>query len=294
MSDAETAAATVVHFDAADGTRLGMHVIGDGPPLVCVPGGPGRASAYLEDFAGLSASHTLFRLDLRGSGESELPVDRESLSFPRLADDLEALRIERGLKTMDLIAHSAGCFVSLVYASRYPERVARLILVTPSGKGFGDADAVTADVARIKASRSDERWYAEAAALEAEMEFWPPRRRERPQRELRMFGYGPWNERTQAHADSTDTQMSLRAMAAFGSETFKDTAEEFYAALRSLPAEVLVIVGSLDGMTGVLSGDIIAGLMPNARVATLDGVGHYPWVEDPDAFCATVLDFLGQ
>src|SRR4051795_6462841 len=102
-------------FRAPDGTRLAVHVVGAGPPLVCVPGGPGRASAYLEDLAGLSASRTLLRLDMRGTGLSELPEDRDSLKFTRLADDVEAFRQERGLETIDLLGHSAGCLVSLVY-----------------------------------------------------------------------------------------------------------------------------------------------------------------------------------
>ena len=123
---------SVVRFEARDGVQLAVHVGGSGPAVVCIPGGPGRASEYLEDFGGLSASHTLLRLDLRGTGRSELPEERESLQFPRLADDIEDLRVARGLDSIDIIAHSAGCFVSLVYAMRYPTRLSRLVLVTPS------------------------------------------------------------------------------------------------------------------------------------------------------------------
>src|SRR5580698_10058987 len=101
---------TIDRVEAADGASLAIHVIGAGPPLVVFPGGPARASTYLEDLAGLSATHTLLRIDTRGSGLSPLPDDRESLSFPRLADDIEAVRIARGLDTIDLLAHSAGCF----------------------------------------------------------------------------------------------------------------------------------------------------------------------------------------
>ena len=36
-------------FDASDGTRLAYHRAGAGSPLICVPGGPMRASAYLGD-----------------------------------------------------------------------------------------------------------------------------------------------------------------------------------------------------------------------------------------------------
>lgn len=266
-----------------------MHVFGSGPPLICVPGGPGRASEYLEDLAGLSSDYTLLRFDLRGTGESELPDDRESLSFPRLADDIEDIRIARGLETIDLLAHSAGCFVALVYAARYPTRLSRLILVTPSASGFGD---IGDDIERIRASRSAEPWYAAAAEVEAEVALMPPRRRNRVDRGLRVFGYGRWDERAQAHAASTDGQMSLRATAAFASESFRSEGQTFLEALRAVTCPALVIVGDLDGLTGVKAGDIIAGVLPHATVTTLAGAAHYPWVDTPAEFKAAVVGFL--
>jgi pimeloyl-ACP methyl ester carboxylesterase len=282
-----TASTSVASFHAADGVRLGLHVIGEGPPLVCVPGGPGRASEYLEDLAGLSRSRTLLRLDMRGTGTSELPDDRDSMSFPRLADDIEALRISRGLDSIDLLGHSAGCLVSLVYAARYPGRVSRLVLVTPSGAGFGD---VADDVARIRASRSAEPWYAEVAAIEAEVAKAPPHRRERVDRGLRPYSYGRWDERTQAHAAATDSQMSLRAAAAFLPESFDHHA--FLAALWSFEAQTLVVVGDMDGMTGVTAGHLVAGVMRTSRVIEIAGAGHYPWVDEPEEFRGLVTRFL--
>ena len=280
---------TVETFAAADGTRLAVHVLGTGAPVVCVPGGPGRASAYLEDLGGLSQSHTVLRLDTRGSGLSELPEDRDSLSFPRLADDVEDLRIARGLDTIDLLGHSAGCFISLVYAARYPDRVSRLILVTPSGRGFGSPDA---DIERIRASRSAEPWYAEAAAVEAEVAMMPEARRQRPHRELRVFSYGRWDARAQAHAASTDTQMSLRAMAGFSPATFDPA--QFLVALADFAAPTLVVVGSLDGATGSDAGHVVAAALPNARVVEIEGAGHYPWVDEPEALREALVSFLAE
>jgi proline iminopeptidase len=281
----------IIHVDARDGTRLGMHVMGSGPPLICVPGGPGRASEYLEDLAGLSEHHTLLRFDLRGTGESELPDDRDSLSFPRLADDIEDIRIAQGLDTIDLLAHSAGCFVALVYAARYPNRLSRLILVTPSASGFGD---IGDDIERIRESRSAEPWYAEAAEIEAEVALMPQRRRSRMDRGLRVFGYSRWDERAQAHAASTDGQMSLRATAAFSSDSFRSEGHTFLEALRAVPAAALVVVGDLDGVTGVKAGYIIADTLSNAIVVEIPGAAHYPWVDTPEAFRKVVVDFLAD
>jgi pimeloyl-ACP methyl ester carboxylesterase len=39
----------VVFFASYDGTQIGHRVLGDGPPLICLPGGPGRAAEYLGD-----------------------------------------------------------------------------------------------------------------------------------------------------------------------------------------------------------------------------------------------------
>jgi pimeloyl-ACP methyl ester carboxylesterase len=231
----------------------------------------------------------LLRLDLRGTGRSELPEERESLQFPRLADDIEDLRVARGLDSIDIIAHSAGCFVSLVYAMRYPTRLSRLVLVTPSARGFGDVED---DVVRIRAGRSDEPWYPEAAEIEAELAMMPPHRRARMDRGLRVFGYARWDERAQAHAAATDAQMSLRATAGFSADDFLDHGRRLYEALQQVSARVLILVGDLDGITGVRAGQLIADALPDASVQEISGTAHYPWVDAPEPFCAALVSFL--
>jgi pimeloyl-ACP methyl ester carboxylesterase len=283
------AAAEIVRVNTPDDEALAVHLIGSGPPLVCVPGGPARASAYLEDLAGLSESRTLVRIDLRGTGLSPLPADRGSLEFPRLADDIEAVREARGLEQIDVVAHSAGCLVASVYAGRYPHRVSRLVLVTPSPSGFGD---ISEETKAIRASRSGESWYADAAALEAELEFAPPHRRKSLDRGMRPFGYARWDERAQAHADSTDTQMSMRAMAAFRPDNAALKALDLKSLMAAATAEVLVVVGHLDGLTGVKAGYLIADCFANARVVEIPEAAHYPWIDTPERFRSTVLSFL--
>jgi pimeloyl-ACP methyl ester carboxylesterase len=280
----------VVRVDMPDGETVAVHVLGEGAPLLCVPGGPARASAYLEDLAGLSESRKLLRVDLRGTGLSPLPADRGSLAFHRLADDLDVIRDAQGLDRMDVIAHSAGGFVTLAYAAKHAERLGRVILVTPSAKPFGDVEG---DIAAIRASRSDEPWYAEAAAVEAELKLMPERMRQRFDPQLRVFGYARWDDRAQAHADSTDGQMSMRAMAAFVPDAEAASQLNLADKLRDVAAPVLIIVGSLDGMTGVKAGHVIADMLPNATVVELPDAAHYPWIDAPDSFRETVLSFLG-
>ncbi|MFE7980467.1 hypothetical protein [Streptomyces shenzhenensis] len=58
---------------ASDGTELARHVFGDGPPLVCLPGGLMQGSACLGELGGLSAGPRL----------SHRPGDRRLLAGHR-------------------------------------------------------------------------------------------------------------------------------------------------------------------------------------------------------------------
>ncbi|HEY5398119.1 MAG TPA: alpha/beta fold hydrolase, partial [Trebonia sp.] len=95
-------------FRSWDGTELSYWTVGSGPPLVCVPGGPGQAAEYLGDLGGLSGRRTLILLDNRGTGSSQAPRDPATYRVDRLVRDVEALRAHLGLERMDLLGHSAS------------------------------------------------------------------------------------------------------------------------------------------------------------------------------------------
>ena len=151
---------------ARDGSALAYHVIGDGRPLVCLPGGM-QASLYLGDLGGLSAHRRLIMLDLRGTGRSAEPEDPASYRCDRLVDDVEALREHLGLGRMDLLAHSGGANLAALYAASHPQRVSRLALVTPSVMAVG-IEITGDDRLAIARQRLTEPWFSSAfAALEA-------------------------------------------------------------------------------------------------------------------------------
>lgn len=275
---------------ARDGTRLAVHDAGEGEPLLCVPGGPGRASAYLEDLGGLDRGRSLLLLDSRGSGASELPADRESLRFPRLADDIEDVRTALALDPADVLAHSAGCPVALLHAARHPGVVRALIVVTPSGRPFGIPPT---DIAEIRGRRSAEPWYADAAEAADLLETANPALRGELERAMRPFWYGRWDERTRAHAAGADDQVSLRAAAGYVPGADYD-AEAARRSLAEITARVLIVVGELDAMTGVAVADELAALIPAAQVAVVPGAGHFPWVDEPATFAKAVRSFLAS
>jgi pimeloyl-ACP methyl ester carboxylesterase len=277
-------------FPSYDGTKLAYTEVGSGPPLLCLPGGPGRAAAYLEDLGGLSTDRTLVLLDARATGHSEVPADPSTLRFDRLAADVEALRVHLGLERAEVLAHSAGTLVAQSWASAYPNQVGALILVTPSGVLQGSNRT---DVDAIVAARAHEPWYADAREALDAMETAPPSQQQMLARAVRPFFYGRWDATTQAHARTADQQVSKRAELGFRPTSDADVdVVALVAGLQAVQAPVLVVGGERDALTGVAAVHVVAGSFLHGRAVVVPRAGHFPWVDEPAAFAEVVRGFL--
>ncbi|MFD6323230.1 alpha/beta fold hydrolase [Streptomyces sp. NPDC058442] len=276
-------------FSAHDGTTLAYHVFGDGPPVVCLPGGP-MDSAYLGDLGGLSAHRQLIRLDLRGTGQSAIPQDSTSYRCDRLVDDVEALREHLGLDQMGLLAHSAGANLAALYVSHYPERVSNLTLITPSVRAIGFT--ITGDLRLETAQlRRDEPWFGKAfGALEAIVAGKTTADRWKA---IAPFSYGRWDEAAQAHWIAGDERTNMEVVAAFGAEGAFDPATTRTALVQFTPP-VLVLAGEADLGAPPCTMAEVADLFPNAELVIQPGSGHYPWLDDADRFIAATTAFLEQ
>ncbi|MGW1889535.1 alpha/beta fold hydrolase [Streptomyces sp. NPDC002004] len=275
-------------FSAHDGTELAYQEFGDGPPVICLPGGPMQDSVYLGDLGGLSTHRRLIRLDLRGTGRSATPEDPASYRCDRLTDDVEALRRHLGLEQVDLLGHSGGANLAVLYTERHPEHVGRLALITPGVAAVGIT--VAGDVRRATARlRRDEPWFSAAfAALEgivagrATAASWEA---------IAPFYYGRWDETARAHRSAEDEQRNTEAAAVFGSEgVFAPDATR--AALARFGRPVLLLAGEYDLNSPPPAMAEFAGLFPDARLVVQAGAGHFPWLDDAGRFTASVAAFL--
>ncbi|MFJ5775415.1 alpha/beta fold hydrolase [Streptomyces sp. NPDC093094] len=276
-------------FSAFDGTVLAYHVSGQGEPLLCLPGGPLQASAYLGDLGGLGVHRRLVLPDLRGTGDSAEPEDPASYRCDRLVDDVEALRAHLGLERTDVLAHSAGANLALRYAERHPGRVGRLVLVTPST--FGVGVTVPGRTRREAALlRRDEPWFAQAfAALE---EIVAGRATAAHWEDIAPFAYGRWDDTARAHHAAGVAQRNREAAAVHVSEGAFDP-DATRAALAAFPRPVLVLAGELDLNSPPGPVAEVAGLFPDARLVVQPGAAHFPWLDDGPRFVTAVEGFLG-
>ena len=275
-------------FLAADGTELAYQVTGAGEPLICLPGGPLSDAAYLGDLGGLAQDVPLAILELRGTGRSGRAADPASYRCDRLSADVRALADHLGLDTVRLLGHSAGANIAVQYAAAYPARVGKLLLVNPSTRAAG-IEADSDDRREVVRRRRGEPWFTDAEAAferiqadggtEADWEAVTP------------FMYGRWDAAAQAHHEVEVASRHPEAVAANVAEgAFDPPATR--AALARFGAPVLLLAGEVDLADPPHIMAQYAAIFPAARFVIQPGAGHFPWLDDPAAFRATITSFL--
>ncbi|HEX5288627.1 MAG TPA: alpha/beta hydrolase, partial [Streptosporangiaceae bacterium] len=254
------------------------------PPLVCLPGGPGRASDYLGDLGGVSGSRQLILLDPRGVGLSADPADPATLRVDLLVRDVEALRAHLGLERVDLLAHSAGAVLATLYAAAHPERLSRLILVTPglAAMGVGPTEE---QVRAALGRRAAEPWYP--AALVAMEKFIAGDLSAETFEASRPFFYARWDDASRAHAAAGVAPRHAAARQGFFAGALLDPPSA-RAALRRLIAPVLLYAGDLDPIATPAVVGQAAPLFDDATVVVQPRAAHFPWVDDPAPFAAAI------
>src|SRR5262245_14075490 len=118
----------------AQGARLAFQVRGTGSDtVVLLHGGPGLHGNSVRGLVdALLAGRTFIIYDQRGRGRSDAVTDSTQLTVANDVADLEAVRVYFKLERLTLVAHHWGAIIAALYAKQHPERVDRLLLVSPS------------------------------------------------------------------------------------------------------------------------------------------------------------------
>ncbi|MBB4689186.1 alpha/beta fold hydrolase [Amycolatopsis jiangsuensis] len=121
-------------------TRLAYTETGTGAPVVWLHGsGPGATG--MSNFGGNLAAfgdHRNIVVDLPGWGASPRPETAEPLIF-HAAEQVCRTMTSLGIERAHLVGNSYGGGVAMRIATRYPERVDRLVLMAPGGVLPADA-----------------------------------------------------------------------------------------------------------------------------------------------------------
>lgn len=241
---------------APDGLRLAYSQAGPGNEkagLLFVHGWCGQRGHFAEAMEHFGSERPVAALDLGGHGESGR--GREDWTFDVLAADVVAVLDQLGWDDAILVGHSLGGPLCVVAAGQAPERVRKVVVVN----------------ALYDVSQKPDREVLRAALPALEADF-------AGQSELLVGGLVPASRKDlrKRLADDYRRQDSRVALAVLKQLPDFDMA----AALAACPVPVTAINGS-DKPTRL---SINRRSDPDFEAQTLDGLGPYLLLEDPERF----------
>jgi pimeloyl-ACP methyl ester carboxylesterase len=101
-------------------------------PVVFVHALAGNTQQWSAQLSHVRTTRRAVALDLRGHGQS-LPPENGDYAIDSMAQDIQMVIDQLGIQRFILVGHSMGGSVAVAYAGAYPQRVAGLLLVDPSG-----------------------------------------------------------------------------------------------------------------------------------------------------------------
>ena len=112
---------------AVDGVKMHVRVGGKGPAVVLLHGFGDTGDMWAPLAADLAKDHTVVVPDLRGMGLSSIPDS--GYEKKTQAADIRGVLAALGVEHSIVVGHDIGTMVAFAYASRYPERTDRLVVM---------------------------------------------------------------------------------------------------------------------------------------------------------------------
>jgi proline iminopeptidase len=280
------------HVGLVNGLHFHYVIAGHGPLLVVQAPGWGIGSAYLENgLAPLRKHFTLLVFDPRGSGGSSPVSSTDRLTNSDLVEDLEHLRNYWGLETIDLVGHSNGSAIAILYAERYPTRVRKLVLIGSQLLGYTGSDNPerAAERARRKSDPQFTYYLAhiddpEPKTDEAFTQYFKER--------AGFYFYNPSKD-VPTFLKTMTGSMSASVHQAFLEAPPASQAPPL-ADLSQISAETLIIEGRQDPVCPLDESEKIQAGIGRSKIVVIDMSGHFPWIEQPDMFFSAASKFLGN
>jgi 3-oxoadipate enol-lactonase len=255
----------------ANGIRIHYEVEGSGPWVVLSHSLACSGRMWDEQVEALKTRYTVLRFDTRGHGASDAPAGAYTLE--QMADDLHGLLAAAGGQRPHFVGLSMGGMIGMSYALAHPGAFRSLVLCDTTSRIPPEAQPVWAD--RIATAQQTgmeplveptlKRWFTEPFLAQR----------------------GPVIDRVAQMIRSTPPVGYAGCCQAIARLDLTDR-------LRAIHCPVQVIVGEQDVGTPVAMSRAIHAAIPGSELVILPQASHLSNLEQPAAFNAALLDFLGR
>ena len=267
-----------LRYRVIHGYRRAYRIAGRGPALLLVHGISDHSGTWAHVIPALAKHYTVIAPDLLGHGGSDKPrADYAAAAYAcGLRDLLGVLDIDR----VTVVGHSLGGGVAMQFAYQFPERCARLVLVSSGGVGRG-----VHPLLRLASAPGAGFALPVLTHLPGLQTLLP------------MLDFGPdaryARERYTALRDRSARTAFLRTL-----RSVVDVRGQVVTMLdrcyltRGIPT--LLVWGSADRIVPAGHARKAHAAMPGSRLEIFEGAGHFPHQTDPARFVALLNDFIAH
>jgi pimeloyl-ACP methyl ester carboxylesterase len=271
-----------------DDIEIAYWRVGSGIPLVTV-GGPHLGHRYMRSLdPWTSEGFELVYYDARGSGNTELG-DPDKVTFSGAIEDLDGLRAHLGIDKLNIVGHSLGANLAVIYAAKRPEHTGTLVALNPGPPLAPHLMEVFQKAMGERRSREDDE---EKRSIEQSPGFasGDPGTFER----YLLNTMSPFFS-DHAHRDACElgfTEITAANVGAVGERMFRDLGQlDPIGSLGDISCPTLVVHAENDPLPEEYS-RLLADKIASAEYQYLGGVNHFAHFEAPDALAAAVMPFL--
>ena len=274
-----------------------MHVdsLGSGTPLVLVHGWGMHGGMWGEIPKRLAAHFRVLAVDLPGHGHSlgsrEWGVGSEKqgtshllptshFPLPNMLDSIVDQLSSQFDQPLSVCGWSLGGQIALRWAMRYPRQVSRLVLVasTPCFIRRPEWECAMKKEALAEFANALQQDYALTLRRFLALQV----RGSEQERELLAALRSALSGRGEPNLDSLRSGLEILRNCDLRNE------------LPGIRQPALVVAGERDTLTPPQASHYLAEKMPNARLATIKGAAHAPFLSHPDEFMEHVISFLHE
>ncbi len=251
-----------------------------GSSIILLHGGNGSIEFWVYNIAVLAQHHCVYAFDMVGSGKSDYPEADYSLTYQ--AEFLKSFMSALSIESATLIGNSMGGAVALQFTRFYPDRVDRLVLVDSMGLGREISLGIRLiTLPAIVNSLRPGRWMMPAML---KSNFYNGQELSTEWLELRysVFALPGRNHVILNLGRSNFTLRGVRP----------DVYQPIVDSLPQITQQTLIIWGDRDLIIPVKHANIAAAGLPNNQLQIFPNCGHHPYLEYPDRFNRSVLEFL--
>jgi pimeloyl-ACP methyl ester carboxylesterase len=244
------------------------------PVVVLIHGFGGSLHSWEAWADGLAASHRVIRFDLPGSGLSS-PDPTGDYADARTMQLLIALMDQLGVGRADIVGHSIGGRMAWTFAATHPERVNKLVLVSPDG--FARPGFVYGSTPEVPATVKLMRYALPKTLLK--MSLAP--------------AYGNPQFMTDELATRYhDLMLGPGSRDALIARMQQTVLVDPLPLLARIQAPTLLVWGEADGMIPFANSADYLKTISNVKLAAFKGIGHLPQEEAATQSLKAVAEFL--